>query len=103
MKRLIKVGALMCVAAAVVTLRAAETKVDLSKETVGKSPATFQAMVGTWLVAQEPSTGSGQAAEKVIKIDGAGLQPQLEAFMWEILKAIQVRVNQDGLKLLLGL
>lgn len=38
----------------------------------------------------------------LIKIDGAGLQPHLEAFMWEILKAIQVRVNQQGLKMLLG-
>jgi len=40
--------------------------------------------------------------EGMIKIDGAGLQPHLEAFMWEILKSIQVRVNQDGLKMLLG-
>ena len=38
----------------------------------------------------------------LIKIDGAGLKPHLEAFMWEILQAIQVRVNADGLKLLLG-
>ena len=38
----------------------------------------------------------------LIKIDGAGLKPHLEAFMWEILKAIQVKVNKDGLKLLLG-
>ena len=38
----------------------------------------------------------------MIKIDGAGLQPHLEAFMWEILKAVQVRVNADGLKMLLG-
>ncbi|MDP3520683.1 MAG: tape measure protein [Hydrogenophaga sp.] len=37
-----------------------------------------------------------------IKIDGAGLAPHLEAFMWEILKTIQVRVNKDGLKMLLG-
>lgn len=46
-----------------------------------------------------------QAIEKgdsLIKIDGAGLQPHLEAFMFEILRTIQVRVNQDGLKLLLG-
>ena len=38
----------------------------------------------------------------MIKVDGAGLQPHLEAFMWEVLKAIQVRVNADGLKMLLG-
>lgn len=38
----------------------------------------------------------------LIKIDGAGLKPHLEAFMWEILRAIQVKVNKDGLKMLLG-
>ena len=37
-----------------------------------------------------------------IKIDGAGLQPHLEAFMWEILNTIQVRVNAQGLSMLLG-
>ena len=41
--------------------------------------------------------------EALITVDGAGLQPHLEAFMWEILKAIQVRVNQDGLAMLMGL
>lgn len=40
--------------------------------------------------------------DALIKIDGAGLQPHLEAFMWEILKTIQTRVNRDGLKMLLG-
>lgn len=40
--------------------------------------------------------------DAMIRIDGAGLQPHLEAFMWEILRKIQVRVNQDGLKMLLG-
>jgi len=43
-----------------------------------------------------------ETGDALIKIDGAGLQPQLEAFMWEILKAIQVRVSRDGLPLLLG-
>jgi hypothetical protein len=38
----------------------------------------------------------------LIQIDGAGLQPHLEAFMWEILRTIQVRVNQEGLDLLVG-
>lgn len=38
----------------------------------------------------------------LINIDGAGLQPHLEAFMFEILEAIQVRVNAEGYNLLLG-
>jgi tape measure domain-containing protein len=43
-----------------------------------------------------------ESGDALIKIDGAGLQPHLEAFMWEILKTIQTRVNRDGLQLLLG-
>ena len=48
---------------AAVTLHAAEMKVDLSKEQVGRPPATFEPMVGTWVVAQD-------GGEKVIMIDG---------------------------------
>jgi len=40
--------------------------------------------------------------EAMIKIDGTGLAPQLEAFMWEILKAIRVRVNAEFADYLLG-
>jgi hypothetical protein len=50
-------------AAAIVTMTAADVKVDLSKETVGKPPATFEPMVGTWIVQQDGS-------EKVIGVDG---------------------------------
>jgi 3-keto-disaccharide hydrolase len=58
-KLLIAMVALCGVAA----LRAADIKVDLSKESVGRPPATFEPMVGTWLVAQD-------GADKVIMIDG---------------------------------
>lgn len=51
------------------------------------------------LNAQTKALASGDA---IIKIDGAGLQPHLEAFMWEILKAVQVRANRDGMAFLLG-
>ncbi|WP_205631968.1 hypothetical protein [Ectothiorhodospira sp. BSL-9] len=43
----------------------------------------------------------------MIQVDGAGLQPHLEAFMWEILPANdsgrEVRVNADGGAMLLGM
>ena len=61
-----RIAALRIAAAALVAvaaLRAADVKVDLSKETVGKPPAAFEPMVGTWLVAQD-------GADKVIMIDG---------------------------------
>ena len=50
----------------------------------------------------EAQTDAINNGDGLIKVYGAGLQPHLEAFMWEILKAIQVRVNADGLKMLLG-
>ena len=40
-----------------------DVKVDLSKEVVGRAPATFEPMVGTWLVAQD-------GPDRVIMIDG---------------------------------
>ena len=42
---------------------AAEIKIDLSKEQPGKPPATFEPMVGTWVIAQD-------GADKVIMVDG---------------------------------
>jgi hypothetical protein len=47
----------------VASVFAADLKVDLSKETVGKPPVTFEPMVGTWLVTQD-------RGEKVIMVDG---------------------------------
>ena len=44
-------------------LRAADLKVDLSREQVGKPPATFEPMVGTWVVVQD-------GPDKAIMIDG---------------------------------
>jgi hypothetical protein len=49
--------------AVVAPLLAADVKVDLSRETVGRPPAAFEPMVGTWIVAQD-------GADKVIMIDG---------------------------------
>jgi hypothetical protein len=50
-------------ALALATLGAAETKVDLTKETIGKPPTTFEPMVGTWVIAQD-------GADKVVMVDG---------------------------------
>ena len=47
-------------------------------------------------------TEAMQRGDAMIQIDGAGLQPHLEAFMWEILRSIQTRVNADGYEMLLG-
>jgi hypothetical protein len=45
------------------TIAAAELKVDLTKERVGRPPATFEPMVGTWVVAKD-------GTDNVIMVDG---------------------------------
>ncbi|MFN8582475.1 MAG: hypothetical protein U0163_16055 [Gemmatimonadaceae bacterium] len=49
--------------AGAVALRAADVKVDLSKEAVGKAPTTFEPMVGQWVVVRD-------GPDKVIQVDG---------------------------------
>lgn len=75
-----------------------ETENNRRQEALGLQRRLIEAQVEQ-LKAQ---TRAYERGDSIIKIDGAGLQPHLEAFMWEILRQIQVRVNQDGLKLLLG-
>ncbi len=50
--------------------------------------------------AKSAAIGRGDA---LIKIDGTGLEPELQAFMWRILEKIQVRVNEEAGEFLLGL
>ena len=57
------VAALAAVAALSATLVAVDLKVDLSKEKVGASPAAFEPMVGTWVVAKDGN-------ENVVMVDG---------------------------------
>jgi len=47
-------------------------------------------------------TDSMKAGNALITIDGKGLQPQLEAFMFQILAAIQVKANAEGQQFLVG-
>jgi hypothetical protein len=56
--------AVLCASLAAATLLAGEFKADLGREQTGKPPASFEPMVGTWVVAQD-------GADKVIRVDGA--------------------------------
>lgn len=67
--------------------RALKLQEETTKATVAEMRARTQAL---------------ERGDALIKIDGAGLKPHLEAFMWEILRAIQTQVNRDGLRMLLG-
>lgn len=48
-------------------------------------------------------TESLNRGDSLIQIDGKGLQPELEAFMWKILGAIRTRANAEFSDYLLGL
>src|SRR5262245_14318055 len=53
------------------TTYAQTVKVDLSKEVVGRTPATFEPMMGTWVVAED-------GGARVIKVDGAAYRATLD-------------------------
>jgi hypothetical protein len=69
--RALAVVAAAVVAAPLTVLRAADIKVDLSKETVGKTPVVFEPMMGMWVVAQD-------GPDKVIKVDGQAFKATLD-------------------------
>ena len=50
----------------------------------------------------EAQTAARERGDALITINGEGLQPHLEAFMWEILEAIQIRASEEGAEYLLG-
>jgi len=52
------------------------------------------------LEAKESALNSG---EGLIKIDTTGVEPALVAFLWEILRMVQMEANKNGNKFLLGM
>jgi tape measure domain-containing protein len=50
----------------------------------------------------EAKTKSLENGDALIKITADGLEPEIEAFMWQILERIQVRVAEEQAELLLG-
>ncbi len=60
-------------------------------------------LIKTQIEYMESKMKAMESGQALIQIDGAGLQPHLEAFMWEVLGAIQTRVNEEGHAMLFGL
>jgi hypothetical protein len=58
-----RITLIVFIALLALSLGAAEKKIDLSKEQVGKPPVSFEPMVGTWVVVED-------AKEKAIMVDG---------------------------------
>jgi tape measure domain-containing protein len=82
--------------------REIQDQIEKENEMRQKAFELQEKLVTAQIKNMEAQTNRLNNGDALIKIEGDGLQPQLEAFMWEILKAIQVRVNADGLDLLLG-
>lgn len=84
------------------SLRRIEDQIDLENKRRGEALDLQKRLTEAQLAQMKAQTDALLKGDGLIKIDGAGLQPHLEGFMWEILRTIQVKVNKDGLKLLLG-
>lgn len=80
-----------------------EEQIDLENERRDKALELQKELTQAQIREMEARTRSLESGDTLIKIDGAGLQPHLEAFMWEILRTIQTRVNADGRAFLLGI
>jgi TP901 family phage tail tape measure protein len=76
-----------------------ERELDLRERAMSATEDLIQTQID-YMEAKMRAMSNGEA---LIQIDGAGLQPHLEAFMWEILGAIQTRVNEEGHAMLFGL
>src|SRR6476661_3973564 len=67
-------------------IRAADIKVDLTNETVGRAPVAFEPMVGTWVIARD-------GADKVLMVDGR---------RWAAAKDSPTRLLIEGARKLYG-
>lgn len=65
---------------------------DLQKKLIDQQVA--------YMAMKAKAMSSGQA---LINISGDGMEPEIEAVMWKILKKIQVRANAEGVEYLLGI
>lgn len=71
-----------------------------SQQILAEAEAAVAQAKAAYLAAQSNAVQNGDA---LISIDGTNLEPQLEAFMFEILKSIQMRVSAQYSDFLLGM
>ena len=84
------------------SLRRIQTQIDTENKARQDAFDLQKKLTEAQINSMNAQTKALEKGDGLIKISGDGLQPHLEAFMWEILKTIRVRVNKDGLKMLLG-
>jgi tape measure domain-containing protein len=83
-------------------IRKIESQIDLENDRRQQALDLQKKLIEAQVDQLRAQTRALNKGDSIIKVDGAGLQPHLEAFMWEILRTIQVRANQEGLAFLLG-
>ena len=83
-------------------IRAIEDQIEKENQRRQEALNMQKKLVEAQIAQIRAQTQALEKGDSIIKVDGAGLKPHLEAFMREILRTIQVRVNADGLKMLLG-
>ncbi len=79
-----------------------DRQIDLENKRRQKALDLQEKLTNAQVRALNAKANALQSGQSLIQVDGAGLQPHLEAFMWEILRTIQTRVNEDGLEMLMG-
>ncbi|MDB5886603.1 MAG: Phage tail tape measure protein [Polaromonas sp.] len=83
-------------------IRMIEKQIDIENKAKQNAYELQKKMTEATIAQMKAQTDMLLKGDGLITIQGDGLKPHLEAFMWEILQAIQVKVNKDGLKMLLG-
>lgn len=77
-------------------------QIDSENQLRKDAAATQRKLIDAQIAQIQAQTNRLNAGNPLIQVDGSGMKPHLEAIMWELLKAIQVRINQEGLDLLTG-
>jgi hypothetical protein len=69
---------------------------------VGELHNAQMALVAAQIDYMRAKTDAASAGNPLVTISADGLKPHLEAFMWEILREIQVKMAYDGGDMLTG-
>jgi len=83
---------------------AVEAQTKMMQAAAAKTEAAARMMqqaAGQQELAAQIMLSSGES-DNTIKIDAAGVEPEIEAFMFKILKKIQIRANESGSEFLLA-
>lgn len=84
-------------------LRQIEDQIERENKLRKQAADDQHRLVEEQIKALQARTRALNKGDALIKVSAEGLEPHLEAIWFEVLKAIQVRANQDGLEMLVGL